>query len=397
MKYILIYILIFLSVNGQLSAQNLLKAVDIKYKVRVINPNGDMTFSSILEMNETNLFTLKAGSEWHAIQPVGLIENVSDKILTFKVKFELYNLDSSRSVIKRQVPVSEECLSITEGSGIICANDSNIKVRYCKAVLKNGRYEIQYLPFPGGENLTGIPPGGFAEITFPHFQANEFIDFHIGKCRASFISFPVNPLTNKPIGEKDFSDDTLTTNFEIVYKNCAELLYPNNGDTITPKDNFIVGTGKFELSKSYNLEFSKEENFNTIDFTASGNSSKNYNFDQHSKYFWRLKGNFAGSSCYSETRYFYTGTASGVDYEELDKVNIYPNPAADYIIINKLINISSLNNANSILIFDIFGRSVAGLISFENTDKEVRINISRLQNGVYALKIYNKILKFLKN
>ena len=68
-------------------------------------------------------------------------------------------------------------------------------------------------------------------------------------------------------------------------------------------------------------------------------------------------------------------------------LNIYPNPAKDFI------NLSNENTNNeTINIYDIRAKLVKQIISSNN----IRVDISNLQEGVYFVKIGNKVSKFVK-
>jgi len=77
--------------------------------------------------------------------------------------------------------------------------------------------------------------------------------------------------------------------------------------------------------------------------------------------------------------------------EEINtKLNVYPNPATDFITIN--------NSSNSkIEIIDISGKIV---LSNVNCNKHTQINISEIKSGIYFIKIYEEnnisALKFIK-
>jgi len=164
MKSILLVMFLALVLNPAAKAENLLKTVEFHYKVRTINIDENLEFNGIIPFSKINHFEMISGNEWSDIQPVGLIQNVSDKVLTFKTKFEIFNLDSNRIVYIRNGPVSKVCLSLDDEHAKDCTGDPNISVRYCEAQKNGNDYVVNYLTFPGENNLTGIPPGGFVEV-----------------------------------------------------------------------------------------------------------------------------------------------------------------------------------------------------------------------------------------
>lgn len=74
----------------------------------------------------------------------------------------------------------------------------------------------------------------------------------------------------------------------------------------------------------------------------------------------------------------------------LEKFEIYPNPANDFINIKKL---SENNLENHCAVYDLFGRE---LINIQLSNNENSINVSNLAPGVYSLKINNQFYKFIK-
>lgn len=71
------------------------------------------------------------------------------------------------------------------------------------------------------------------------------------------------------------------------------------------------------------------------------------------------------------------------DYKNLEEVNVYPNPASDYITVP-----SDINNAQII--------DMTGSLSINVTpDAKGIISLSGLQPGVYILKAENKVSQFL--
>ena len=70
------------------------------------------------------------------------------------------------------------------------------------------------------------------------------------------------------------------------------------------------------------------------------------------------------------------------------KIAVFPNPSSSFIQINEI-------NQSSIKIIDIVGKTVLNIFNYENLSK---IDISKLQNGVYFVKIDGtENLKFVKN
>ncbi|MCK9256043.1 MAG: T9SS type A sorting domain-containing protein, partial [Bacteroidales bacterium] len=77
-------------------------------------------------------------------------------------------------------------------------------------------------------------------------------------------------------------------------------------------------------------------------------------------------------------------TNSSANIENIsNSISIYPNPATDIL---------HFNQAQTYEIFDIQGRVLKKSEAEQNS-----ANISELKNGMYFIKIENKLFKFIKN
>ena len=77
-------------------------------------------------------------------------------------------------------------------------------------------------------------------------------------------------------------------------------------------------------------------------------------------------------------------SATGLSGEMASGVEIYPNPASDYLIANVKNN---QNKIDRLSIFNIYGQSVYSTGKINNSK---RIDISSLTPGIYFIKVYNK-------
>jgi parallel beta-helix repeat protein len=78
------------------------------------------------------------------------------------------------------------------------------------------------------------------------------------------------------------------------------------------------------------------------------------------------------------------------DFEYVNNLKIYPNPTANTI------NIENYNSENLQLI-GINGQNYINFASKNKTDTSIKLNLENLSNGIYILKIENKIVKIIKN
>lgn len=96
---------------------------------------------------------------------------------------------------------------------------------------------------------------------------------------------------------------------------------------------------------------------------------------------------------------FTTAIATDIDIVNVNNVVIFPSPAKDELrIINyeATLGISQLQKGDILQIMDISGRMITNYEMQIISDKEIRINIAALPQGVYLLKLKNFSGKFLK-
>ncbi len=68
------------------------------------------------------------------------------------------------------------------------------------------------------------------------------------------------------------------------------------------------------------------------------------------------------------------------------KISVYPNPATNYISINKDENVKEIN------VFNLVGRK---LKTFEGVEKDEQYDVSDLPNGMYLVQIVNTSNKII--
>ncbi|ROL60966.1 T9SS C-terminal target domain-containing protein [Bacteroidetes/Chlorobi group bacterium ChocPot_Mid] len=93
---------------------------------------------------------------------------------------------------------------------------------------------------------------------------------------------------------------------------------------------------------------------------------------------------------------FVTGSHVGVDDNNQNMNNVItPNPANEYIEIIFTINYNLSLSNDYIKIYNIYGENVLSFVI--NTSSPVqRIDISRLPDGLYYLRLANQVQKFIK-
>ena len=395
-KYYLIFIIFF--ITTVYSQNNLLRVVALNYKLQKINNQYDHNFSYNYPYSN-QLLDVIVGNEWEGFKPVGIFQNVSDTILTFKVRCKINNDDVNKIIYNRNVTVSDDCLKASAFDSVFCNEDPFIKVRYCDVQEVNGYFQTTPLPYPGENNLTGIPPGGFVEVEFPPFIPNDFLSTHKGQSSIYLSIIPIVPETGDTLREETFSDDTLTCKLNLRKPDCAELYYPLDGDTIKSGDNIFYSMTNSNTANSEVLTFASDPEFNSTSLIINKLKASNLNFEQNKWYYWHLEVNAQDTSCTSETRRFYVlGGTSVSDNYEINQP-IFPNPAMEYITLNvPPLEKRGLGGVlQQIRIFDIFGDEMhPPRPSGTPQEGNIRIDITTLQAGVYFVRIGNeKPMKFV--
>lgn len=168
--------------------KNVLRVVGMKYFVRDPNTNQ---FTK--EVEDPNNFELLIGDPLlGAIQPVGIFQNLTNDIqgsngvnfqeqaIDFRVRFRISNdVINDTIVYNRQLCIDSATLALgyqnwdnlTYGARLIDADGDPI-------------------PFPGNNNLNGVPPYAFVEVKFPPFETNVYLPNQIGRLTATVIAEP---------------------------------------------------------------------------------------------------------------------------------------------------------------------------------------------------------------
>jgi len=394
-------LILFFLFLGELSAtDNLLKVVAINYKHRDITIY-DIKFSEYYEKSNANI-EITSGNDWQAIQPIGIIQNLSNQMLTFKARFQIYNNSVQKLLYRRNVDVSHECLKLNDTA--YCDDIPYIKVRYCKVDSIGGFYKSTILPYPSDKDLIGIPPGGFVQVDFAPFFSNDFIYTHYGNCKVSLIAIPIVPETGDTLEDGNTNDDTLSFELNLVKKQCAEVYFPFDGDTIESSNNYFYSLSSINNAQIRRVEFSKSNTFDNIEFTKLYFENENIKFKENGNYFWRLYIKSNDTVCISPYKSFYVKGITSVKEEEnyIIYSNIIPNPATDYITLN-------INGINTTLqrgvegemlieIYDVMGVLIHSynLTPALSDGEGARIDITNLAPGVYFIKMGDRVEKFIK-
>ena len=201
--------------------QNTLRVHEISYRVRSKDPQADnkTAFTQTIPAADVADYELLAGHErLGAIQPVALIQNLTNEIqgpngvnfvkqdLRFRGRFQIRNVISNRIIYNRLVPVDALCMGLDDTPEELqkCVDDPSVKVRLANF---NGT-TLNIINDFQSTGFTGVPPYYFVQIQFPPFEANEFIDNHIGRMRSFVIAEPIDPESQERLRDNWPFDDT---------------------------------------------------------------------------------------------------------------------------------------------------------------------------------------------
>jgi hypothetical protein len=205
--------------------RNVTRAADIALKVRdvttVDNPSLDHT---VVVENPANYEVLAGEQLLGSIQPVAMIQNLSNdlqgvngvnymrqKDFVLYSQFRLQNATTGRTIYSKTIPVNKQCMSSETNAN--CFPEEGALVRLVKNT--NDNYSVNStLMSPAeyvGENFTGLPSYYHAQIQYPPFEANEFVDEHIGRMQATLIA-----VTAQEGKDQWPFDDTIRTSIYIM-------------------------------------------------------------------------------------------------------------------------------------------------------------------------------------
>jgi photosystem II stability/assembly factor-like uncharacterized protein len=184
------------------------------------------------------------------------------------------------------------------------------------------------------------------------------------------------------IGEHSETIDITT------FLNAPNAIFPPDNQEDLPYG-LAVTWDKIETATAYHFQLNYFNKFeNSIIDTVVNQNSIYVNLSQNRTFRWRvqaIKDDKYG--IFSDIFKFKTGTQASVREAKSNELNIYPNPAKDYINLDIINN----KNFNYYTINNVSGKNII----FKSKFKE-KINISNLNNGVYFLILENNNEKIYK-
>ncbi|MFA5512457.1 MAG: hypothetical protein WC313_08395, partial [Candidatus Kapaibacterium sp.] len=205
--------------------KNTLRVQSLNFRVRsrnagASNPNEYVTTLSTSEIED---FELLAGHDrLGQIQPLAIVQNLSNEIQgpdgvnfmkqdhSFRMRFLVRNSITGRSIYNRVVPVSARCMELSDDQLTECNGDETIKVRLVRG--NQVMTENDFINFGFG----GVPAYYGAQVQFPPFEPNQFIDEHVGKMSVMAIAEPIYPAGNVSYEDHWPFDDTLKTTMFVM-------------------------------------------------------------------------------------------------------------------------------------------------------------------------------------
>ncbi len=150
---------------------------------------------------------------------------------------------------------------------------------------------------------------------------------------------------------------------------------------------------------TFRLEISKDQDFDTIDYSGMFISRYVYPpivYSDNTRYFWRLRTeNQLGVSDWSEVRNFYLIHAAGVQNDIANPIKRfslsqnYPNPFNPTTKINYSVPEGQDRFVVKLIIYDILGREITTLVNEEKPAGEYKIEFkgTNLPSGVYFYRL----------
>lgn len=174
--------------------KNVLRTYSTKYILRNPATNQFDPSNKAYVVTDPNNFELLVGSPvLGAIQPVSVFQNMTNDIQGPNgVNFQQQNLQfRARFRVKNDIIGPDTIIY----NRIACVDSLNLKAGYERwDQLASGVRLIDAagapIPFPGPNNLNGVPPYGFVEVKFSAFETNGFLPNHVGRLTAEVIAEP---------------------------------------------------------------------------------------------------------------------------------------------------------------------------------------------------------------
>jgi hypothetical protein len=198
------------------------------------------------------------------------------------------------------------------------------------------------------------------------------------------------------IGNKksDWTDiSTFTT--EMVK---PEIISPNPNQTNVPIQ-VQLKWNDINVNNFYRIQIALDSIFSNILIDESNLTQKEYevNLNSMTVYYFRVKTeNEMNFSDWSEIIEFKTLDVASVLDSEINSINVFPNPARNFLIINQN-DISMGSDAGEILIINSIGNTILRINQFKTNSDNIKIDISSLPNGIYFIRLNKFYGKFIKN
>jgi hypothetical protein len=204
--------------------RNVTRAADIAFKVRDITTAEEPNMAHTVVIDDPQNYELLAGEQLlGSIKPVVMVQNLSNDIqgpegvnyipqdYNFYAQFRLQNTTTGRTVYSKTIPVSSNCMGSADNTN--CFEEEGALVRLVNdtdedyAVDSDIMSHIDY----NDAGFNGVPSYYHAQVEYPAFEANEFIDEHIGRMRATLITHAAKQ------GDDLWPfDDTVSTNLYVM-------------------------------------------------------------------------------------------------------------------------------------------------------------------------------------
>lgn len=174
-----------------------------------------------------------------------------------------------------------------------------------------------------------------------------------------------------------------------INNNPPSLIFPNN-DTLFLTPAFQLRWEIIICAESYAIQFSKTEDFNTVELEIPNiltNSYAIFGLIPNEKYYWRVGQVDALNEIHWSTIWNFT-----IDRTDFQVYRVYPNPTQGNLT---LWFDESSENPATITIYNIAGQLMQ-TYNIERRGKAIELDLSPFQNGLCYLKFVSEDMRFLK-
>ncbi len=383
----------------------ILKYDNIEGKNLIYETTPDTSFvSGFVELENKNIVVCTESRYIQNDADKGEICIISDNGKEVKRVFSDYNGEKvdfcSVNLMENGFIVASGNIS-TNKSSIFFLSDDDGQTWKMTGIIENSKLRSTVSTFDGYliSNFYDNPK----LIAFSKDYGNSWIDIS-GNIPANYTAFDIKIIQDSMLYYLSNSNKLYKTNIraDIDMATYPVNIIESNSDAVNFKWKRNLRAEKYNIQISLNENFAKKGLFNEEDFFVDEetmlNTFQHSGFDFDTKYYWRVRAYYDGKwmSWFKPENFEIKSISNIPELLPNECINIYPNPATDYINIqlsNKRLQPFAVDD--KIQIFDILGIEVL-TASIHPMTSTHRMNIEKLPSGVYFIRMGDKVEKILK-